>query len=307
MRKWVLFYSVILTSFLSTSVVFAGEPLFGYTYTTDTTPAGKWELEQWITDRDTQAHGEFHHFHFNTEVEYGVTDRLQVSLYTNFMCDNDHNNSVAGRTEGIEIPSSHNRNSRYQAFRYDGETVEILYRLMSPYTDPFGFAVYVEPELSPTDAGLEFRTIFQKDFLDDQLVFALNVWVEFEREKGSNLVDPGSGEIPNGAWADATMLETDFGASYRFAPNWFIGLEARNHNEYGGWTLKHEAQDHTAFFVGPDIHYATQSWFFTFSALRQVAAVAYTDEQRAQMRSNLLYGDEHTLWDGIRLKIGFPF
>jgi len=30
----------------------ADEPLFGYTYTTDLLPPGKWEIEQWATDRE---------------------------------------------------------------------------------------------------------------------------------------------------------------------------------------------------------------------------------------------------------------
>ena len=34
----------------------ASEPLFGYLYTTDILPKGRWELEQLITDREGQAH-----------------------------------------------------------------------------------------------------------------------------------------------------------------------------------------------------------------------------------------------------------
>lgn len=301
----IVFAAITFASFFSTA--HAGEPFFGYVYTTDTTPAGRWELEQWITDREGQANGHFHHFHFNTEVEYGVTDAFQVALYTNFMYDNDNKNSVAGRTEGIEIPYDHDPNTPYNAFRFDGVSMEFLYRLLSPYTDPLGLAVYLEPEVGPIERGLEFRTILQKNFMDDQLVLALNGWIEFEKEKGSNLVTPGSTDTPDGAWAKATMLEADLGASYRVAPGWFVGLEFRNHNEYAGWTLSSNNQDHTAFFLGPNVHYASQHWFFTLTVLRQLAAVAYNDDQRAQMQGGLLYGDEHTTWDGIRLKVGFPF
>jgi hypothetical protein len=34
--------------------------------------------------------------------------------------------------------------------------------------------------------------------------------------------------------------------------------------------------------------------------------VAHSNDQRAQMKDNLLFGDEHTAWDGMRLKTGFP-
>jgi hypothetical protein len=282
----------------------AGEPLFGYVYTTDTTPAGKWEIEQWVTAREGQAQGRFHHIHLATEFEYGVTDNFQVAVYAKFMYDDDSANSVRGFTEGIEIPYNHDKTRAYQAFRQDGTSIELLYRVLSPYKDPLGLAFYVEPEFGPREAGLELKAIFQKNFLDDQLVLALNTWIEFEYESGSNLSMPGE-EAPNEI-EQMTMAEADLGVSYRFAPNWFAGLEFRNHNEYGGFTMAHAYQEHTAFFGGPNIHYASQKWFFTLSALRQLGAVAYSDEQRAEMKSNKLYGDEHTAWDGIRLKVGFP-
>jgi len=296
---------VSLLMFLLLSVsAHAGEPLFGYVYTTDTTPAKHWEIEQWITDREGQAQGYFHHFHFNTEFEYGVTDNFQVAVYANLMYDKDSGNSVQGKTEGIEIPYDHDPNKPYEAFRFDGTSIELLYRVMSPYTDPLGLAFYVEPEFGTREAGLELKAIVQKDFFDDQLVLAANTWIEFEYEQASNLVGPG--EVPTGDMDKATMAELDLGASYRFASNWFVGLEFRNHNEFKGFSLSHAAQDHTAFFLGPNIHYAAQKWFFTLSALRQIGAVAYTDDQRDQMKGNMLYGDEHTTWDGIRLKVGWP-
>jgi hypothetical protein len=285
----------------------AGEALFGYIYTTDLVPKGKWELEQWITDRQGQAHGEFNHFDMSTEVEYGVTDNFQVALYANYMYANENANSVRGLTEGIEMPADHDPNRRYNTARFDGFSAEFLYRILNPYTDSFGLAFYVEPEWSYSEKGVEFRLIGQKNLLDDTLVLAANAWIEFEREVGSNLVEPGSTEAPDGAWGNATYAEIDLGASYRFHSNWSAGLEFRNHNEYGAYTLAHSAQDHTAFFLGPNIHYAREGWFVTLAILRQVGAIAYTDEQKAQIYHGLLYGDEHTTWDGIRLKVGIPF
>ena len=164
-----------------------------------------------------------------------------------------------------------------------------------------------EPEFGPYSNGVEFRGIVQKNFFDDQLVVAGNIWVEFEKEVGSNLVVPGSTDVPDGSVANATYAEIDLGASYRFIANWSVGLEFRNHNEYQGFTLSQNAQDHTAFFLGPNIHYGAEKWFFTFAILRQLGTFVYTDDQKAEMYNGLLYGDEHTTWDGIRLKIGFPF
>jgi hypothetical protein len=288
------------------STAFAGEPLFGYLYTTDLQPKNTFEIEQWLTDREGQAQGHFHHLDMRTELEYGITDNFQLSGYLNYMYADEENNSVRGKTEGIEIPYDHDSNKSYRAARFDGISIEATYRVLSPYIDPVGLAFYVEPELGQYESGLEIRGILQKNYFDDTLVLAANAWIEFDREQGTNLVVPGDTSLPDGSWSNATYAEIDFGASYRFISNWSVGLEFRNHNEYAGWTLAQTNQDHSAFFLGPNIHYATQKWFMNFSVLRQLGTIAYNDEQKAEMSHGLLYGNEHTAWDGIRLIVGFP-
>ena len=306
-RSGVLLGGAALAVAMSAGPACADEPLFGYVYTTDLLPKGKWEVEQWVTDREGQAFGHFHHIDMATEVEYGLEDNLQVSAYVNYMYADEAANSVRHPTEGIEIPYYHDPARAYRAARFDGFSFEVVYRIMSPYLDPVGLAFYIEPEFGPYDSGLELRAILQKNFLDDRLVLAGNFWVEFEREAGSNLVPPGSTDVPDGAKGTATMAEFDLGASYRFAPNWSFGLEFRNHNEFEGWTLSHGMQEHTAFFLGPNIHYGGERWFFTLSVLRQIGAIAFNDEQKSEMKGGLLFGDEHTRWDGIRLKVGYTF
>jgi hypothetical protein len=223
------------------------------------------------------------------------------------MYANENGNSVRGLTEGIELPYNHNPNQPYSAARFDGFSVEAMYRVLSPYIDPIGLAFYIEPELGLYESGFENRVILQKNFFDDTLVLAMNAWVEFDYEQSSNLVTAGSDDVPDGSWSQNTYAEIDLGASYRFAPHWSFGIEFRNHNEFRSWTLSTAAQDHTAFFLGPNIHYAAEHWFFTLSALRQLHAIGFTDDQRAEILNGMLYGDEHTDWDGIRLKVGFPF
>ena len=285
----------------------ASEPLFGYIYTTDLLPEKKLEIEQWFTDRDGQAMGHFHHVDMSTELEYGVTNNFQLALYANYMYADESANSVRGLTEGIEIPYNHDATQPYRQGRFDGLSIEAMVRVLSPYIDPIGLAFSVEPEFSYYEDGLELRTILQKNFIDDRLVLAGNVWVDFDREIGTNLVVPGSTDVPDNSFSTATYAEIDLGGSYRFASNWSVGLEFRNHNEYQGFSLSHNDQDHTAFFLGPNIHYGAEKWFFTLSALRQLGAIAYSDDQKAEIFNGKLYGNEHTTWDGIRLKIGFPF
>jgi hypothetical protein len=285
----------------------ADEPVFAYSYTTDLLPHGKYDVEQWLTDRDGQAYGYYHELQGRTEFEYGVTDDFQLAFYGNYSYVGAYHNSVNHLTEGIDIKSSADPYRSYGNLRYDGVSVEATYRFMSPYTDWFGLAGYIEPEVGPKEYGVELRGIVQKNFLDDRLVLAVNFWMELEREAGSNLGAVGAEEGPAGNKTNATYAEIDVGASYRFAENWSAGIEFRNHREYAGYSLQHTDQDHTAYFLGPNIHYADERWYATLAVLRQLSAIGFTDDQKAQMLHGLLYGDEHTTWDGIRLIVGRSF
>jgi hypothetical protein len=53
------------------------------------------------------------------------------------------------------------------------------------------------------------------------------------------------------------------GASYRFAPKWRAGVEARFHNDYSELNLRNQIQ--RATFVGPNLQYATKDWWATLS------------------------------------------
>ncbi len=274
--------------------VHAGESIFGYTYTTGTEPKGDMEIEQWLTDREGQAHGEYHNLQGRTELEYGLTDNWSLSGYLNYHYVTADGNSTTHDTRGIDIPAGHNPALPYSAARFDSVSIETIYRVLSPYLDPIGLALYMEPELGPREQSLELRLILQKNFLDDRLVTALNIMGEPERE------DHGSGDVEK-----ATYLEFDLGVSYLIAPNWRVGLEFRNHNEFSGFSLSHSDQDHTALFLGPTVHYASQGWWATLTVMPQLYAVGYTQDQRDNILGGHIYGDEHTRIDGIRLKIGF--
>jgi hypothetical protein len=41
--------------------------------------------------------------------------------------------------------------------------------------------------------------------------------------------------------------------------------------------------------------------------LAQIKAISYMDEQKAATVGGKIYGNEHTLYDGIRLKVGYLF
>jgi hypothetical protein len=62
----------------------ADENLFGYTYGAETLPRGESELYTWQTFRFGKESGSYFGWDQKYEYEWGITDRLQASLYLNF-------------------------------------------------------------------------------------------------------------------------------------------------------------------------------------------------------------------------------
>ena len=59
----------------------AGDGLFGWIYTLDLQPKGKWEFEQRLQLNKQQAAGTYDSWFSRSEIEYGLTNDLQVAAY----------------------------------------------------------------------------------------------------------------------------------------------------------------------------------------------------------------------------------
>lgn len=284
----------------------ADESPFGYVYTTDLLPRGKWELEQWATANLDKSQGSYKRFDFREEVEYGVTDNFQLALYGNWYNVNAKRDGVDGATSGPRVPENVDPTRGYSSTQFESASLEMIWRVLSPYKDPIGLAFYIEPSIGPKVVELEGKVIVQKNFLEDQLIWAANLTIEPEWEQSTGdpalpPSDPGSRK----QWEKATALEFTTGLSYRFAAGWFAGLEFRNHNEFAGVGLGHP--EHSAFFLGPNIHYSAERFWVTLAVLPQLpVGQAYNDDQRAVLVGGRLFGDEHEKLE-IRLRAGWVF
>ncbi len=258
----------------------AGEGLFSYTYTTDTTPAGHFEFEQLIRNRNGRASGSYSAWDFSTELEYGITDNFQGAFYIN----TEHLDAVntldddALGGDGDVVPGTPTFTNH--ATFLQSLSFELVYRLFSPYQDGVGVALYMEPEIDFTDMhnGLpyapssetEYKVLIQKNFLEDKLVLAYNATAEFEFLRFGDIARNQAGpDTDVQGWQGELDFNNDFGISYRFAPDFFAGLEMHNHNEYGDfWHL-----EHSVFWVGPDVHYGGEGFWLTLGVLKQVYGV----------------------------------
>ncbi|HSQ98920.1 MAG TPA: DUF6662 family protein [Sphingomicrobium sp.] len=268
----------------------ADEQYFGYTYSAEVLPKGQTETELWATDRQGKATGHYDAQDYRLELEHGFTNRFTASAYVNF--DSHH-------IRGVEGLDNTERNLAFQ-----GLSAEFKYNLLSPFKDGFGLTLYAEPGWSRihsvegekgTEYELELKAIAQKNFLDDRLIWAANLTLEPEWERGS-AQGPIDGAVDR-IWAKELKLEASSGLSYRFAPGWYAGIEGRYASVYPDWTHGLHRETY-AVFAGPSVHYGSGKWWFTATYLPQLFG------SPSPGRSLAL--DEYEKRE-LRLKIGYNF
>ncbi len=242
----------------------AEESQFGYVYTTDLLPKGAKELEQWATWRHQKIGGYFDQIDARTEFEYGLTDSLQTAIYANYAWSRAYHNGPFGATTppepfSYDIPGP---DEHYRATRFVGVSGEIIYRILSPYTDALGVAIYEEPTVGPGFFELETKLILQKNFLDDRLIFAFNYTYAPELRYVS---DTAGGPKK---WQEETDTNAYFAGSFRFRANWSAGFEFLNEREYNSYNYSRATN--SGFFLGPSFHYGGKKFFDTATFLEQL-------------------------------------
>jgi hypothetical protein len=196
-------------------------------YTTDIDTQYEKEIEQslyWSTQKPHQA---FNGWLSRTEFEYGVTDDFQVSGYLNYEWERSSPHPPDGRDE------------TWHATSVSGEAI---YRFLNPYFDPIGLAVYFEPTFSDNVRELEAKILLQKNFFNDNLRIAANI----------NFEDAWAREA--GVWDKGSAIEFFAGAAYNVTPEFSIGAEFNNENDYSGLFGSNRLGSN-AYYLGPSLSY----------------------------------------------------
>lgn len=292
---------VAIVTVLTTPHASAGEGTFGWIYTLDLQPKGEWEFEQRLQLNQNQAAGTYQLWQSRTELEYGVTDNFQLAGYINASRVNAKGNNTACTgeeascpyTSGYLVNNNSGNSAPYNKTRYDGVSLEAIYRLTNPVTSPIGVGLYLEPTLGPTKNELEARLLLQSNFLDDKLVVAANLIAATEKQKW----------ITDGSNGLESMLDVLLGVSYRFAPKWSSGVEARQHNDFATWNFEQQTQ--SAWFVGPNLHYADKKWWGTVAYRRQLPNAVCANGGQGECSGRYAW-DSHSMNEFI-FKVGVPF
>jgi Family of unknown function (DUF6662) len=250
--------AALLAAFSIPSRVPAAESLFGYVYGTETAPAGEWEAAQWVTWRFGKQSGAYSGLDLRTEVEVGLTERLQAALYVDARGHRIH-----------DVPGLEDRSS----LGLQGVATEWKYRFRSPEHDGYGLAAYVEPGYSRIDRvsggaeeelELEAKLIFEKRFLDAAVVWSVNYTLEPEWSLRSRAAEAEAEDTEDFRRELGEELAT--GVSIRFAPRWSAGAELAARSEWPDFSHR----EHLTVSLGPDLHYEGRRAWWTVTLLPQV-------------------------------------
>ena len=242
MKKAKFILSALLAVTIST---FAGERHFANVYETTTAQKGGIELENWVTWETRRGNGDNTNlWKFRHEIEYGITDRLQLGVY------------LANWT--LARDATHRDSTRYQS-----TSAEFIYRMTNPTTDPLGTALYLEVEGGHDIFALEGKLLLQKNI--GPWVIAWNGVIEAEWT-GHGLNDRTGN------------LEQSFGVSYEITPKFSAGAELVHAVSFADWSKSGP----NVFFAGPNASWRFKRGFVTAATLFQCTGL--TDEPEIQTR-----------------------
>ena len=224
---------------------FAGVRHFTFLYEAPTSAPGSIESENWITWARVSNPERTDELAFRHEIEIGVTDHFQASVY---LVDWNYHDEPAS-----------------SGFAYSDSGIELIYNVTNPVIDPIGLSIYQEYKGGDRLFECESKVIAQKNY--GRWIFAYNATLEAVWE-GKDL------EERVGEFSQA------LGASYEFSPRLSVGLEFLHEFVFPDWRDREKIRN---VFIGPNISYRRNQWFVTATALAQ--ATDSSDEPNFQLRT----------------------
>jgi hypothetical protein len=218
-------------SILLPTNAFADQRHFTFVYEATIEEPGEFELESWLTGQIRKgADHSFSEIDFRHEVEFGVIDRLQASIY---LAD-------------WSYVSSKQRNG----FVFSDAALELVYQIYNPEKAPIGLALYEEIEGGDRIFGSESKLIVQKNFAP--VVLAYNATLEAVwqgRELGEREAE----------------FQQSLGASCEVNRHVSIGAEILHEIAFPEWSHA----ERSVISGGPNISVHEGKWWATFTTLAQ--------------------------------------
>lgn len=285
--------SLLCLNVMTMSSAIADENLWVYTKGVDTLPNSKIEFKIQDIIRTGKVGGSYTFHEIKPAIEYGVTDKLTVGASLMVF---HHNYRITDENLQPYFDTQGGEGGSYSELVIGGYEFEAKYNILSTYKDAIGFSVgaawdhrdhYRLDGAEINQDSIELKLFFQKNFLDDTLMFAFSPQMELEKRT--------SGMDADFVLEEEVAFDLALGASYRIMPNWYVGLELRHQSDYlvpqvigedGGLVydepnLKPSETDiffptigsqyQRGNYFGPTVHYGDKEWWFTTGALFQFA------------------------------------
>jgi hypothetical protein len=193
-----------------TSTAHANSRALPFTYTTDTLAPGQAEIEQTVDLTPLRGHTangnrtSYLSQSFQTELELGLCDRLELALYFTFAPTYPNVADPATMPEATGIKQ------------------RIRYILADPGAWPVDVGFYGEFSENDHEFEIEAKILLQKRF--DKLRVAANLWAEYELYFET---DPVTGDHQRDV-----VLNPTLGATYELSPRFSIGIDSWLRGEY---------------------------------------------------------------------------
>lgn len=313
-RFSLVFLFLTLTPSLFVPVARADEHLLGYVSGAETLPQGANELYMFVTRRWDKGRGEYTAYDYTLEYERGLTHRLTGGIELK---------AQSIDTRGLVIDAYLPGAEQY-GIKPSGIEGKLKYNFLSAAKDDLGLSATFSLQQNWRDAHsgkdkdstkFEVGLQLQKLLLDDQLSLVANTSLEGTYAKRAPLDaatqaaadvaiqtltgDPGA----SFEWPTKPEMEIEFtlglGASYRFAPNWYVGVETQHQTEFE----TEVGQERWSVFAGPSIHYGGKQWWATLTYFNQLAGGREQYIDQADDNLHLIEKTKHEL----RFKLGYNF
>jgi len=207
-----------------------------FTYTTDTLPKGGVEIEQYVdlvllraVSSSSSSIEWYLPAAFQTEIEIGLADRLELGLYMTF------------------VPDAGEQFARKALFPGMGNGLKqrLRYIFADPGSQPIDVGVYGELVENEREFEVEAKLLLQRRF--DRLRIAANLSGELE------LYFSGQREL---------VLDPSLGATYEIAPSVHVGVDSWLRGEYP----RNPRPSQRTFGLGPQA-YVGPALMFNFGKL----------------------------------------
>src|SRR5579862_2378689 len=176
----------------------ADDRKFTYSYEAKTLPKGSWELEQWATLQEGKEAGRWSTLLLRTELEYGLTDQLNGSIYLNSTYQANH-----------DVPGENDAHD----FGFESMSTEWKYKLTEPSVDPIGGLLYEELKFSNDQYEIETKLVLSKEV--GPFTFAYNFVWEAVLSRS-----PAAASSPLWTWEHE--LSNTLGASFEMSSNYAV-------------------------------------------------------------------------------------